>query len=317
MSQNNSSATILDRSVCLVLNRHYLGNYRKVKTSKVVDVTGGSFDTSTGHIDSSKLSTTKTLVDSKELTPAMRVLRDAVSYLSTRAIPAHNVFGDRTYLVPLALVGEVDAKLNAYQQALAEEAHALAGRYTEAVAKSAIALGPLFKASEYPTPQAVEDAFGLDWSYVSFNAPEKLEAVDSAAFQGAKRKYDEQIGAAYDEVKIVLRETLRQITAGVIDKLKPSSDGKPKIFRNSVLTDLTDFLGTFNLRNLADDGELEAVVAKLGWLTNGIDPQALREMDTLRESVRAELATTLDELDALVTTGRRAISFGDTLSMAS
>lgn len=306
VSRPSNAQTILARSVCLTLRCHYLGNDRKVPVAQLVDAAAG-----TVALDEHAFRARKKLVDQKELTSAIRVIDKAKAYLRSRTISAHRVFGERTYLIPLALVEEVDKTLVAFVGELEGEAALLAGRYAAAIEKQRALLGSLFVASEYRDPSDVSAAFGLDWDYISFAAPERLETVDRALFEGAQRRYESRMAEAYDEVRVVLRMTLRETVAGIVEKLTPSPDGKPKRFSSSILDTLADFLQTFRLRDITDDAELGETVRRLRNLTRGVDAEALRDFDAVRHSVQAGARAVLSDLDKLVQTGRRAISFGE------
>lgn len=309
---STQAATILQRSVCVVLTRHYLGNYRKVGTGAVVEAAGGT----AAKVDDSQFHSTKKLVPSQALLPVMRALEAAPAYLRGTAIPAHRVFGDRTYLLPIAAVQAAEERLVAIRTELLAQAALLAQRWPSLVDMQELALAPLglFDRREYPTAADVATAFDLDWNYVSFAAPERLETVGRALFEGAQRKYESRMAEAYDEVRLVLRETLRQVTGEMVKKLTPGADGKPRVFRGTVLDDLAEFLATFDLRNIADDAELDGVVRQLRGLTDGLDVDQLRDLDGLRAVVLAGVKEATDALDALVATGRRGIRFSGDLA---
>lgn len=302
--KSHQAETILQRAVCLTLERHYLGNKRTVSLESVVDESGGTMT-----LDEAQFHTTMKLIDRKELHAPMRVIRSARNYLRGMAIPTPRVFGERTYLVPLGAVKTVDDRLTEIRTELHAEGFLLSQRYAAAVERQKLAVGKLFDPKLYPSPERIAKAFDIDWAYVSFSAPERLETVDRALFESTQRKYERRMGEAYDEVKLVLRETLRQLVGDIASKLTPGPDGKPRVFRNTVLEGLTEFLGTFDMRNIADDADLKRVVGRLRKMTRGVDPERLREMDDVRADVAAGMLAATAELDKLVATGRRAISF--------
>lgn len=302
------SAQILQRAVCLVLHRHWLGNSRSVDTAQVVAGAEGKAE----KVEGKAVTSTKRLIDTAALRPCLRILEDTVDGLRKRAIAAHNVFGNGTYLIPLAMVQEADEYLRGQQTRLAVEVELLVQNYEAEIEKQRAKLEPLglFDREQYPSLLEVRQAFSIDWSYVSFATPERLETVDTALFEAANRKYDAKMAEAYEEVRLVLRETLRQFVGELVGKLEPKGDGKQRRYHGTMLRDLTEFLSTFSMRNITDDGELASIVARLRRLTNGLDAEQLRDFDNLRESVRGELSGVGDELDKLVVTSRRRISVG-------
>ncbi len=307
------AATILERSVCLVLTVHYLGNNRKIRTEKVVKAAGGDMSGEVDgreKIDAQQLSTTKRLVDTKVLNPAMREISRAKRFLRSQGIASHHVFGERSYLIPIALVTKVDAALSEYAENLRTEARIVAAKYTAATEAQRQALGPLFDPSEYPKQEDVEGAFSIDWNYVGFNSPERLETVDRAIAEASRRKTEARMADAYKEVRLALRVMFQETVAAIVDKLTPGPDNKAKVIRGTVLKDLADFLEMLPMRNMADDTDADRLAGRLRQIIAGVDPARLREEDgDARERVRANLASALQELDGMVTTARRAISF--------
>ena len=301
--------TILQRSVCLTLRCHYLGNHRVVDTEEVVDAFRPEHagDIKARAVNKTAFRSAKKLIDSKELTPVTRTQGQAKSFLRSIAIAAHRVFGERTYIVPLGMLQQAHATLTQFRDECRAEAAALALRYEGAIARQQLLLGPLFRASDYKTPAEVAEAFDIEWDYVSFAAQEKLETVDRALFELAQDRYEARMAAAYDEVRLVLREAAREIVAGVARSLTPGPDGKRKAFRSTVLDDLAGFIETFSIRDIANDAELGAIVAQLRGLTAGLDVETLRDSDAVRASVLAEALRVTDALDALVVPFRRAM----------
>ena len=321
MTPTNEALTILQRSVCLTLRCHYFGNTRRVdlaalelkeKAAAPSDLLDGppAEPTNGEALNTDPLRLSKKLVDPKELREPMRIIGKAKSYLRSRAISAHRIFGERTYLLPVGLTLEVDATMHAFREQLAEQARAIADRWPDVVAAQAAALGTLFDATQYATAEEVERAFAVEWDYVSFAAPDRLETVDRAIFEASRDRYERRMADAYQEVRLVLRETLRELTSEITAKLSPDDAGKPRVFRTSILAGLTDFLSTFELRNIADDGELEAVVGRIRALTEGVDHAGLRDEEGLREAVRAGMAEATAQLEGLVVTSRRQFDFG-------
>jgi hypothetical protein len=305
---HSETAKILDRAVCLMLQCRYLGNHRKIDVDDLVEVAGGSkLDVEAEQ----QLTATKKLVDSKELLPAMRVLRMAKKKLRKMAIPSHRVFGERSYLVPLAKVEEIDNELVALSDLLREEAAKLALRYAEAQEKQRAALGKLFREDDYLKPSAVAAAYAIEWNYVSFQSPEKLETVSSALAQASQKRYEKKLSDAFEEVRQTLRRTALRVTREFVEKLGQDKTGKPKAVRGSALDDLKAFVANYRDMNLTDDAELDGLVRDLRSLETGTSVDDLRDDESAREQALDRAAEIVQRLEVLV--GSRGISFDETL----
>lgn len=209
------------------------------------------------------------------------------------------------------LVLAVDAELGRVQSDLTFEAHKLATqRYLAAVDRQRAKLGPLFDAKHYLTPNEVERRFAIDWSYVSFAAPDRLETVDHALAMRANAKHEARLSDAFDEVVGTLRAGAVEVFAELDDRLAPGKDGKRKAIRDTALRDLIEFADLLPKRNIGGDDRLAAVVARVAARAEGLSLETLKDDRAAREAFRAVVQEAKAEVGALVTTSRRAISFG-------
>ena len=84
------------------------------------------------------------------------------------------------------------------------------------------------------------------------------------------------------------------------ERLAPAPDGKPKVFRNSLVKNLNEFLDTFLIRNIGDDQELAGLVEQMRSLAAGVAPEDLRTSDSLRRSWTAELGRIESSLTSMI-----------------
>lgn len=302
--------TILERSVCLTLSCHYLGNNRQVSVDALVEAAGGKKADAESQIDAKQYHVTKRLLPTAVLNPVMRVFSVAKAKLRAKAIAASEVFGDRSYLIPLALVEAVDADLVACEADIRAEAAKLSARYRTEVEAQRVALGPTFDEADYLTPSAVAESFGIDWSYVSFGAPERLEHVSHALAERANQKHQARLSRAFDECVVGLRAAALHIMVDLERRLTPDKDGNRKGLHFAALRDLQEFQSLLPQRNIAGDDGLVRAMARVTALTQGMDVETLKDDDAARAALLAATVKAKETLGKLVeTAGRRAISF--------
>ena len=306
-AKTTEAATILQRAVCLTLTRHYLGNSRKIDVDDLVEMGGGDGDGKSFEA----FTATKKLIDNSELLPCMRLLNHAMAVLRKLSIPTHRVFGERTYLIPLANVRKADDELSGLAAELRQRAAALAAGYREAVERQREKLGPLFKESDYLSPAQVAQAFGLDWSYVSFAAPENLETIDHAMAEAADRKYQEKLASAYDEVRQTLRETALRVARALANKLGETKNGHRKAVRGTALDELREFVTGFQALDLTNDAELAAAMETLRAIERGVTVEDIRDNDRAREQVVAQAEAAIARLEVLTKTRRISLDEND------
>lgn len=300
--------TILKRTVCLVLRNSYLGNSRRVdlKQYDLKETNGEDVGA-----DKRELGASKRLLDRKELTQCEHVIASAKAYLRSVATQGHRVFGPGTSLVPVALVLDAETRLTQFKADLAVAVEALVARYPAAVEARKAALGHLFHAKDYLTPDEVRGEYSLDWNYISFSAPEQLEEVDRAVFEAAQAKHTAQLATAFDEVVVQLRASALTVMSELSERLKPGVDGKPKALRGTALQDLEAFAALLPRRNIGGDDALVEVVKRVAAYADGLNPDVLRSAPAVRAQLQALAAEAAGELEALVqTSSKRSISFG-------
>jgi hypothetical protein len=77
-------------------------------------------------------------------------------------------------------------------------------------------------------------------------------------------------------------------------------DGKPKIFRDSAVTNLTEFFERFRQLNVRSNEQLDDLVAQAQRVVRGIQPQKLRDSANLRQHVGSQLVGVQSVIDGLL-----------------
>jgi len=302
--------SMLKRCVVLVLRCGYLGNNRKV------DVTTLKIETDEGHAftdgEKRQVRMSKELVGKKELRACSHAIGSVKNLLQSRsAAQGHRVFGPGAYLVPIANLLACITDLDARITDVGVHAKALRARWADIVAARQAEMGPLFKAKDYATPEEVEAAFTVDYSFVSFAAPEQLLDVDRGLAEAAHAKHEQRMADAFDEVIFQLRAAALKVMSDLADRLTPGPDGKPKAIRSSALRDLQQFAQWLPTRNVGADGELAQAVARVAAYAEGLTPETLREAPAVRAELQRRAADAVTVLESLVATAAsRGIAFG-------
>lgn len=297
--QTDNGARLYERTMCLSLSITRFGLSRKASMEKV-----------------------SVRADKKLLTMSKRLLRSKnYGFLSTEAtrirdvlrdIALPSMFKSSTYLVPIDLVETVEERLNESKIVFEQHVAAFVEEYPAAVEKIREDLGDLYDAKNYPPSEVVLAAFSFEWQYVSFDVPGRLRTISKALFESEREKQAAKLRMAGDEVRMVLREGAAALVAAMAERLKPTEDGKKRALRESTVQRLQEFLATFDLRNVTDDGELATVVEQAKLAMRGIDVEQLRADDDLRKRVLSSFEQVSASLDPLIVNRRtRAISLED------
>ena len=85
-------------------------------------------------------------------------------------------------------------------------------------------------------------------------------------------------------------EELSQLVGHLAERLSGSVDGKPKVFRDSAISNLNEFFERFQHLSIGSNEDLDQLVENARQVISGVDPQDLRD----RASLRDRMARSLD-----------------------
>lgn len=167
-------------------------------------------------------------------------------------------------------------------------------------------LGRLFNPHDYPT--SLRGLFAVEWDFPSIEPPSYLAELNPALFEEECRR----VSARFDEALALAEQAfsmeLTELVAHLTDRLSGTADGKPKIFRDSVVTNLIEFFDRFRRLNVRSSDQLDALVTQARQIVQGLEPQSLRDNRILRDTVASELGELRQSLDQfLVDRPRRNI----------
>jgi len=85
------------------------------------------------------------------------------------------------------------------------------------------------------------------------------------------------------------------------ERLNGQDDGRPKVFRDSAVTNLREFFDRFRMLNVRSSEQLDELVANAQQMLGGVDPQQLRDNTGLRNRIVNDLTQVQSTLDGLMT----------------
>ena len=275
---------LAQKTVCVKVRLGRLGNTRKVSNSQV------EVDT-----DKSLLLISKHLLDSKELRTIANFDGEIRRYLYDTCLP----FEAGIHLCPLALLEQMEGK-RAFAAGRMELIEAFLTAYPALCQDAAKRLRSLHNPTDYPPVEYVAQQFTLIWQYISFSVPDQLREISSKIWHDEREKAAEMMAEAGREIQQVLRTAMAELVKHMRDRLKDGPEGKPLRFKETTVSNLVDFLGTFDFRNVTDDAELKALVEKARAMLAGVSADDLRTTSGLRAKVQQEMADMAAELDTMI-----------------
>jgi hypothetical protein len=285
---------IQKEAVCLSLKLGMLRTRRKVEA--------GAIETDA---DRSLLHIGKEILESTELKVVDQYRNDIKKYLKSRCLPSP--FRSGVYLIRLTLVEEAMAFLTTaeeqdkaniqtfmtFYREMYEKRHDLTNQMSQR-------LGSLYKASDYPDPRKVEQSFIFEVQLWELSTPGSLRTIDRALYEREKAKMDNVWEQAQQQITQVLLTEFRDMTARMAERLAVPPDGKPKVFRDSLVGNLQEWLDLFEKRDLAKDEDLQKLVVKARAMVSGLKPEVIRDSEALRTEIATEMQKITAQLDQAI-----------------
>ena len=304
VSPEKAMEMIQTQTVILQFTTGTIGSTAKVKSSAVET-----------DADKKLLHVTKDVMNSPALQAVNRhasVVRDHVR--NNLALPSMLKSG--MYQLPIALVKEAWEYLTAQKVVRVGLIAGFRGDYEDeenGVRVRAMAgLRSLYDPSQYPPWEDVESSFKWIVRLYTFSTPSSLAEISQGLYDQEKEKAVAAAQEQMEEIMFLLRAKFLDLVTHMHDRLLPGEDGKPKVFRDSLVTRMEEFFDHFKQRNLFDDFELASLVSEAKKIMSGADADALRKNDLFRARLADQFGAMKAQLGGMVRTKPvRAIDLED------
>ena len=203
-------------------------------------------------------------------------------------------------------IDEFDGQMRGFRGELAEAVENLDRHYHSVKDAARQRLGSLFNASDYP--ESLAGAFAVEWDFPSIEPPDYLQQLNPQLYAEECRRVQSRFDEAVQLAEEAFTSELAKLISHLTERLSGSDDGQPRIFRDSVIGNLTEFFERFRALNVRSNAQLDQLVADAQRVVRGVEPQSLRDNAGLRQHVATEMSRVQSVLDGLlVDRPRRAI----------
>ena len=159
-------------------------------------------------------------------------------------------------------------------------------------------LGSLYNPTDYPN--SLRGLFAVEWDFPSVEPPEYLLRLNPHLYQQER----DRITARFDEAVKLAEEAFvsefARLVSHLSERLTSDVDGEKKIFRDSAITNLSEFFERFKRLNVRSNGDLDRLVETAQRTLSGVDPHIVRNSESLRQHVTTELAAVQSVLDGML-----------------
>ena len=201
-------------------------------------------------------------------------------------------------LILQSRVDEFAAKMREFQEGLAEAVANLDRHYHELKTAARQKLGHLYNPGDYP--ETLAGMFSIDFDFPSVTPPDYLRQLNPQLYQQECERVQQRFNEAVRLAEEAFTAELAKLVSHLTERLSGQDDGKPKIFRDSAVENLSEFFRRFWELNVSSSEQLEQLVAQAQRITRGLDAQDLRDSAALRQHVATEMSRIGSELDGLM-----------------
>lgn len=265
-------------------------------------------------VDKARVSMTKVLLISPEFDAIRQHMQETRKIFKARSNPSF--FAKGINVVRTQLVEAMDATLTERNWKLKNElVPAFLDTYEQRKAETAIKLtDTLFDPADYPTAGQLEQMFNIRWNWIAIGVPENLPRE---LFEAEKKKIEQQWLDASDQITMALRLAWQELIDHMTERLTVQPGEKPKVFRDTALGNIKEFINTFNDRNITNDTSLQSIVEKAKAIIGDASPDEIRKNEEVRNTVKAgfeEIKAAVAQM--IIDTPTRAMSFDDSDEVA-
>ena len=189
-------------------------------------------------------------------------------------------------------------QLAMYRNQLAEAVTELDGHYSDLKSAARRRLGTLYNASDYPG--SLLGLFSVEWDFPSVEPPEYLRQINPELYEQEQARVVARFEEAVRLAEEAFTGELAKLISHLVERISGSSDGKPKVFRDTAVTNLHEFFERFRTLSVRSDADLERLVDQAQQLLQGVEPQMLRNNQSSRQQLTRQLSAVQGTLDGLL-----------------
>jgi hypothetical protein len=156
----------------------------------------------------------------------------------------------------------------------------------------------LYSVSDYP--DTLRGLFQMEHDFPSVEPPDYLRELSPELFRQEQARVAARFEEAVRLAEDAFTSELGSLVSHLTERLSGTEDGKPKVFRDSAVENLSEFFQRFRTLNIGSSAQLDELVEQAQRITRGVEPQQLRDSAGLRQQVVTQLAGVQSVLDGLM-----------------
>jgi hypothetical protein len=195
-------------------------------------------------------------------------------------------------------IGAFTVQLTSLKAELDDAVIKLDERFDELRTAARRRLGSLYNAGDYPA--TLRGWFDVTFDFPSVEPPDYLRQLSPQLYQQEAARVAARFDEAVELAEQAFTEELAKLVSHLTERLGGAEDGKPKVFRDSVVENLREFFERFRHLNIRSNEQLDELVGQAQRVVRGVEPQQLRDNKALRQQVASQLSGVQSVLDGLL-----------------
>lgn len=195
-------------------------------------------------------------------------------------------------------IGSVDGRMSGFKEELDDTVNQLDDHFTELKTAASRRLGTLYSEADYPA--TLRGLFDMTWDFPSVEPPSYLQRLNPELYNQECQRVVARFDDAVQLAEQAFLDELSKLVGHLTERLTGQADGRPKVFRDSAVTNLTEFFERFRQLNIGSNEQLDELVNDAQQIVQGVEPQRLRDSQQVRRQVSDQLGAVQHALDDLL-----------------
>jgi len=195
-------------------------------------------------------------------------------------------------------IQDFDQRMADFREELDEAVADLEQHFEELQSAARNRLGDLFNPADYP--HSLLGLFAIEHDFPSVEPPNYLRQLSPELYEQECQRMQVRFDEAVQLAEQAFLEELTKLVEHITERLSGQTDGRPKVFRDTAIANLTEFFQRFRTLNVRSNAQLDALVDRAQQIVGGLKPQQLRDNGVLRQQVASQLAGVQSSLDGLL-----------------
>ena len=169
--------------------------------------------------------------------------------------------------------------------------------YDDYVDQSRLDLGKLFHIEDYPSKEDLQGKFAIRYRIAPVpDADHFIAQLASDDTERVKRDIERHVEAQLHDAVGDLYRRMAEAVERVSERLQEDDNGKPLVFRDSMISNIRDLVDVVPRLNIFGDDELARLCQQVKDRIASVEPDALRPSKTFDPASRAQVKRDADEL---------------------